>query len=93
MFFTKIGKILAYIGFGLGFLRVATGYWIAFGATNANENLAAARRYLAASGTGEAINEGYIYMLVSVALGILCEISSNQKVLAVSVVESEKDEA
>lgn len=79
MFFTRIGTLLAYIGFGLGIIRTALGFSIALGTENMDSNIAAAQRYLAASNTGEAINEGLTYIIVSVALGILCEISRSRK--------------
>lgn len=77
MFFTAVGKILAYLGFGFGVLRVGLGFQIASQSPDMEANVAAAREYLAAANTGEAINEGFTYILVSVALGILCEISRN----------------
>lgn len=93
MFFTKVGKVLAYIIFALGVLRVALGLLIAFGAHSMSDNAAAARQYLGASNTGEAINEATIYILVAVALGVLCEISSNRRKCAASDSRSESDES
>lgn len=75
MFFTKIGKILAHLMFWLGLLRVAMGFLFAFGAPDMESNRAAARHFLSAATTGEAINEGMIAILIAVALGILVEIS------------------
>lgn len=79
MFFTKIGTWIAHIVFWLGTTRVIVAAVLAFGSENMGQNVAASRRYLAASNTGEAINEGMMYMLVGVALGVLCEISKRQK--------------
>lgn len=79
MFFTKIGSWIAHIIFWLGLMRVALSAFLAFGTENMEQNIAVSRRYLAASTTGEAINEGMMYMLVGVALGVLCEISKRQK--------------
>lgn len=93
MFFTKVGKVLAYIIFALGVLRVALGLLIAFGAHSMTDNAAAARQYLGASNTGEAINEGTIYILVAVALGILCEISLNRRNYAASDSQAESDKS
>ena len=70
---------LAYLGFGLGVIRTGLGFFFAITTDTFEANVAAARRYLAAADTGEAINSGFIYILASVALGILCEISRNRK--------------
>lgn len=79
MFFTRIGKVIAHFVFWLGLLRVALGYLVAFGTADMESNGAAARRYLAATSSGEAINEGMIYILLAVALGVLCEISAGKQ--------------
>lgn len=76
MFFTRIGKVIAYLIFWLGIIRVGMGFSGAYGAADMESNRIFASRYLAASTTGEAINEGIMYILLAVALGVLCEISS-----------------
>ncbi|MBD9541732.1 hypothetical protein IB276_20005 [Ensifer sp. ENS04] len=78
MFFTRIGKIIAHLIFWLGLLRVAIGFFVAFGAADMESNRIAASRYLGAVTSGEAINEGMIGVLLAVALGVLCEISSQR---------------
>lgn len=78
MFFTRIGKVIAYLIFVLGILRVAMGFLGAFGSADIESNRAFASRYLSAATTGEAINEGMMYILLAVALGVLCEISSKR---------------
>lgn len=78
MFFTRIGKVIAHLLFWLGLLRVATGFLVAFSAADVESNRAAAHRYLAAVSSGEAIDEGMKYILLAVALGVLCEISSKK---------------
>ena len=79
MFFTRIGTLFAYIGFGVGILRVASGFLIAQGTFGTESNIAAAKRYFGTSTTGEAIDGGLIVIALSVALGILCEISRSCK--------------
>lgn len=74
MFFTRIGMIIAYVGFAVGALRLAAGLLIAFGTENIETNIAVARRYLNAENSGEAIDGGMYCIVISVALGILCEI-------------------
>ena len=38
------------------------------------DNIAASNRFLAASSSGEAINEGTMYLLLAVVLGVVAEI-------------------
>ena len=54
------------------------GFLGAFGSADIESNRAFASRYLSAATTGEAINEGMMYILLAVALGVLCEISSKR---------------
>lgn len=79
MIFTRLGTIIAYIGVGLGILRVAMGFFIATMFDDANSYAAASRRYLGSASTGEAIDTGIICIVVSVALGVLCEVSKSRK--------------
>lgn len=78
MFFTRIGKVIAHLIFWLGLLRVAMGFFVAFGTADMETNRAAASHYLAAASSGEAITEGMMYILLAVGLGVLCEISSRR---------------
>ena len=79
MMFTRLGTIIAYIGLGLGILRVAMGFFIAAMFDDAASYAAASRRYLGSASTGEAIDSGVFYIVVSIALGVLCEISKSRK--------------
>lgn len=74
MFFTKLGRIVAWLIFGLSIFRVAFGLLLAF---TADDPASAAQRYLGKVNTGEAINEGIYVIGIAIALGILTEISSN----------------
>jgi len=78
MFFTRIGKFVAHLIFWFGLLRVAMGAFVALGTADMASNRAFADRYLAAATSGEAINDGMIYILLALALGVLCEISSKR---------------
>ena len=78
MSFTRIGKVIAHLMFWLGTLRTGMGFFVAFGTDNMENNRAAAGRYLAGATSGEAINEGMTYVILAVALGVLCEISSKR---------------
>lgn len=78
MFFTRIGKIVAHLLLWLGVFRVGMGFVIAYGTPDMESNRLAARNYLAAATTGEAINEGMISILAAIALGVLCEISARR---------------
>lgn len=76
MFFVRIGKVIAHLMFWLGLLRVGMGSLVAFGTADMESNHAASSRYLAAATSGEAINEGMIYVLLAVTLGVLCQIAA-----------------
>ncbi len=78
MFFTRIGRILAHLIFWSSALRLAIAFGIAFLTPDMESNTFASRRYLAAATSGEAINEAVIYLLLGIALGVLCEISSKR---------------
>lgn len=79
MFFTKIGSIIAYIGFGIGALQTAFGFLVALTIEDMEANIAISKRYFGASNSGEVIEKGLPIILFSVALGILCEISKSGK--------------
>lgn len=78
MFFVKVGSILAFVGFWLGVLRTGLGFFFAFGTDDMESNMAAARRYLATSNTGEAINEGMMLIAGSLVIGLLCRIAKGR---------------
>ena len=77
MFFTRIGKVVAHLIFWASAFRVVMAFGIAFTAQGPEDRLAMARRYLGnVADTGEAIDRGLKFLLVGLALGILCEISA-----------------
>lgn len=78
MFFTRVGTIIAYIGFGLGIIRTAMGFYIPQMADSMSSNTAGAQRYLGSKSPGEVIDQGIVWILVAVALGTLCEISRSR---------------
>ncbi len=78
MFFTRIGKVIAHLMFGFSVIHIAIAFAGAFGTADMESNRAFASRYLSAATTGEAINEGMMYILLAVALGVLCEISAKR---------------
>jgi hypothetical protein len=78
MFFTRIGKVIAQIMLALGILRIAMGLFVAFATPDMESNGEASADILAAASSGEAIDEGIKWVFFSVALGVLCEISSKR---------------
>lgn len=74
MFFTNIGRVIAWLLFGLAVFKVSIGFLIAF---TAEDPVGAAQRYLGKANTGAAIDEGVYGIGVAIALGILTEISRN----------------
>ena len=77
LFFVRVGSIIAWFLFASGTLRVLLGLFFAFG-ENVTDNAFAARRYLAAASTGEAIDEGSIAILAGVIIGLLVKIASDK---------------
>lgn len=74
MFFTNLGRIAAWLIFGLSVFRVAFGFLLAF---TASDPANAAQRYMGEVNTGAAINEGIYGVGIAIALGVLTEISRN----------------
>ena len=78
MFFTRIGKIIAHLMFWSAAFQLAVSCHFAFTTPDMESNRAVARRYLSAESTGEAISDGMRYILLALALGVLCEVSSRR---------------
>lgn len=76
MFFTRIGKVIAHLMFWSSVIHISIAFVGAFTTPDMASNRAFASSYLAAETTGEAINKAQLYILLAVALGVLCEISS-----------------
>ncbi|MER8970947.1 MULTISPECIES: hypothetical protein [unclassified Mesorhizobium] len=70
MFFTKLGRVIAWVLVILGGFRAVLAFTIAF-----TTDQTMAPRYLGSSSTGEAIDKGLLYFLVGVAVGMVAEIS------------------
>ena len=71
MFFTYLGVLVAVLAFILGVLQIAMG----FDLTTANLPDAEIRQYLGSKTTGQAIDRGFLYILFSIVLGVLTDIS------------------
>lgn len=78
MFFTRIGKFIAHLIFWLGLFRVAMGFVVAFGSADMESNRALASAIFGGKMPGQAIDQGFIAIVLGVALGVLCEISANR---------------
>jgi hypothetical protein len=75
MFFTKLGRVLAWIALVGGALQVAMGFYVALTFTSREGMVAASKRYLGTTSSGEAINGGVELLAIGVVIGILAEIS------------------
>ena len=73
----KLGTIVAWLMIVSGTVKTAMGYFVAFN-FDQEQNAAAARRYLAAANSGEAINEGMIIFVAGVAVGLLAKIAKKR---------------
>lgn len=71
MFFTQLGRVVAWLTLVLGALRAGLGLHVGM-----SENYEAmATRYLGSSSPGEAIDKGLLMLVFGICLGILTEIS------------------
>ena len=70
MFFTRLGRVVAWLVLIFSFLRLALAVYLA-----TTYQLDAARRYLGPQNAGEVIDQSMIAILFAVVLGILTEIS------------------
>ncbi|AUQ64455.1 hypothetical protein PhaeoP51_03524 [Phaeobacter inhibens] len=73
MIFIWLGKVMSYLMLAGSMFKITFGFYFAI---TAQDHVAAAQRYLGASTTGEAINQGFLGLLVAVALGLLAQIAS-----------------
>lgn len=71
MFFTRLGRAVAWLAFVFGTFRVGLAVHIGM-----SENYEAMSiRYLGSSNPGEAIDKGFLMLVFGICLGILTEIS------------------
>lgn len=70
VFFTMLGRIVAWLLLVFGCLRVALA--VAVVSTTGESTY---ERYLGSSTTGEAIDGGLLYIVLGIALGVIAEIS------------------
>ena len=77
MLFTKLGRFAAWIMLLLGSSRLIMGFLVAWQFDDVESRAAATRRYIGSGTSGEAIEQGFIVILIAIAVGILVEISSN----------------
>ncbi|MCM5558470.1 hypothetical protein [Pleomorphomonas sp. JP5] len=78
MFFTRVGKVIAYLGLALGFLRCAMGVFVGYASPDMESRVALSRRYFGSFTSGQAIDQGMKFIVIAVALGVLCEISARK---------------
>ena len=71
MFYTKIARIVATLAFIGGLLRIALGVAVATGSIVEPEP----GMYLGTLTTGQAIDQGVHYVLFSIVLGVITDIS------------------
>jgi chromate transport protein ChrA len=77
MFFVRFGSFIAWFCTILGSIRVILGFLVAYNSISNEQMREAAQHYLAASTTGEAINEGMYMMAFGVLTGVLVQIAKN----------------
>lgn len=79
MFFIKIGSFIAKVLVGLGALRIAMGFFVAITFDTHESMVAASKRYLVTTNSGEAINQGMWMLAAGVVFGLLAKIAKNTR--------------
>lgn len=74
----RVGSIIAWLLLAFGTLKIAMGFYVAIN-FNGEENAFYAQRYLAASNSGEAINEGMIVFGVGLVIGLLVKMAKKKQ--------------
>jgi hypothetical protein len=77
MFFTKFGRIFAWLIFIVALLKFLAGYAIRFGTETLEDNRNVAQHYFNEPSSGAILDEAAFYLLIAIALGIATEISRN----------------
>jgi amino acid permease len=70
MFFTKAGRVVAWLAIIFGCLRIALALFVV---QSGDPNLVP--RYLGSGTTGQAINHGFYVLIFGIVIGVLTDIS------------------
>jgi hypothetical protein len=79
VFFIHFGSVIAWFCTIWGIVKMAFGFFLAYKSETQEQMAAAAKHYLGANTTGEAINEGMYMMAFGVMAGVLVQIAKNTK--------------
>ena len=74
-----IGTWISRIALILGILRLSLGFFVAFAFDTREGMIAASKRYLGTSTSGEAIDQGMYMIIVGVVIGLLTRIAKNTR--------------
>ena len=72
-----IGTWISRIALILGILRLSLGFFVAFAFDTREGMIAASKRYLGTSTSGEAIDRGMYMIIAGVVIGLLAKIAKN----------------
>ncbi|UWQ95029.1 hypothetical protein K3728_15240 [Rhodobacteraceae bacterium M385] len=93
MFFTKVGRFIAWLIFISALIKFVAGYGILFGTETMEDNRNAARQLFNEPNSGSILDEAAYSLFIAIALGIAAEISRNvHKLLLVDENEEDIDE-
>ena len=76
MFFIKSGSVIAWILVAAGSVRLAMGFFVALG-FEGDKYIAASKRYLGSTNSGEAIDQGFMLLVAGVVIGLIVKIAKN----------------
>ena len=77
MLFIRLGAFAAWIILIAGFMRFAMGLFVATMFDSQESMIAATRRYLGTTSSGEAMDQGILALVIGIALGLLVEIAKS----------------
>lgn len=79
MVFVRLGRILAWALIILGSIRAGLGALVAFGTSDLASYQAATRRYIGSGTTGEAIDQGLMWVAAGIVVGLLVPIADRNE--------------
>ena len=79
MIFVWLGRLVAVALIAFGALRIGVALFVAKNFPDPDAYTAATRRYIGSGTTGEAIDQGIVYLLVGVAFGVMAQVGAKRK--------------
>lgn len=79
MIFVRLGKLLAWTLLVLGVFRAGTAWYVAFAFTYPAALTAAQSRYVGPGTTGEAVDQGLMWISMGIVVGLFVQIADRKR--------------